>query len=141
MIFFCFLAMIVTFIMVNSKKVYLIKNYSYKSYRKSYTKLRKSLGHQSIFGWPYGLASDLVLPEVAHNLLWPVATTSWVISVHRKRSNGPGIVGVKASQCLVMKQGLDSRMILFSKVKTILANEVIIAGAIAGPAINIWLAR
>ena len=52
------------------------------------------LGQQLIFGWPSGPATDLVRPVAAHSLLWPVVTTCWVISVHRKWSNGPGIVAI-----------------------------------------------
>ena len=38
-------------------------------------------GQQPIFSWPSGPATGLVRPEVAHSLLWPKATTSWVIGL------------------------------------------------------------
>ena len=34
------------------------------------------LGQQPIFGWPSGPATDHVRSVAAHNLLWPMATTS-----------------------------------------------------------------
>ena len=55
--------------------------------------------------WPFGpainiclacrLAIDLVWPEAGHNLLLAMATTYWANFVHRKRSNGLGIVAVR----------------------------------------------